>query len=285
MPAAIVLFVGIVAILSVLVYKVSHPEAVLEGVNPSHYRLPSLEVIVPSTGGYDIEGWWIPGLKTDPGIILAPGYGMNRVDSLSLAAALHKEGFNLLVYNQRGQGQLSKVASTLGLYEADDMSNALRYMQSRLENKDSVLGIWGVDVGARAALTVSAEFPQVHAIVADSAYDAIADFLDYRIVEDFGLDNSIVNFGCYQIFRLAHYRRAMSMNDKLPVQALYDRTVLFIKGENRPRLASLTTAIYGRIRPQKEMVPFPVSATHMMSEEDSKNYNRKVVGFFTLNLR
>jgi uncharacterized protein len=285
LPACAILLAGIVVILSILVYKISNPGATPEGVNPSHYLLPSQEVSIPSVGGFDIGGWWIPGLKNDPGIILAPGYGMNRVDALSLAVALHQEGFNLLVYCQRGSGIDSKGASTLGLYEADDMSAALRYMQSRPENNSNKLGIWGVDVGARAALKAAAEFPQVRAIAADSAFEAVADFLNYRLVEDFGLDNRLVQFGCYQIFRLARPGRALSIDDKLPLQALSSRTILFIKGENRKGLASFASAIYGQIQPQKEMISFKASRTHMMGQEDLKSYDRQVASFFHLNLQ
>jgi pimeloyl-ACP methyl ester carboxylesterase len=284
-PACAILFAGIVVILGILVYKVSNPGAVPESVNPSHYLLPSLEVSIPSAGGFDIGGWWIPGLKNAPGIILAPGYGMNRVDALTLAAVLHQEGFNLLVYSQRGSGIDVKRACTLGLYEADDMAAALRYMQSRPENNSSKMGIWGVDIGAHASLKAAAKFPQVKAIAVDSVFEVIADFLNYRIAEDFGLDNRLVQFGCYEIFRLAHPKRALSMNDKLPLKELSDRTILFIKGENRKGLASLTTAIYDQIQPQKEMISFKVSRIHMMGEEDRKSYDRQVANFFHLNLR
>lgn len=289
LPACIILLTGVIVILSILVYKISNPGTAPEGVNPEPYRLPFLEVSIPSAGGFEISGWWIPGLKNDPGIILATGYGMNRVDALSLAVALHNERFNLLIYCQRGSGIGSKSASTLGLYEADDMSAALRYMQSRPENNSNKLGIWGVDVGARAALQAAAsqsgaEFPQVRAIVADSPFETVADFLNYRIAEDFGWDNRFVQFCSCQIFRLAHPGRALSINDKLALQALSNRAILFIKGDNRKGLEPYTAALYDQIQPQKEMVSLKASRTHMMGEEDLKSYDRQVASFFHLNL-
>src|SRR5512135_1742723 len=102
LPAAAILLVGLFIIFSVFVYKISYPGPVPESVNPSHYLLPSLDLTIPSTSGDPIVAWWIPGLKGAPGIILAPGYGMCRSDALSLAVGLHNEGFNLLVYDQRG---------------------------------------------------------------------------------------------------------------------------------------------------------------------------------------
>jgi uncharacterized protein len=285
LPACAILLAGIVVIIGVLIYRISNPGDVPEGLNPSQYfySLPSLEVSIPSTRSPEIAGWWIPGLKDAPGIILAPGYGMNRVDALSLASALHQEGFNLLIYNQRGNGPSSKGASTLGLYEAKDMEDAIHFMQNRPESNPKSIGIWGVDVGANAAMKAAAQFPEVRAIVADSLYEDIADFLSYRIAEDFGLDNRLIQFGCYQIFRLIH-PKAFSMNDKLPLQALSDRTILFVKGENRKGLAPLTAAIYGQIRPQKEMISLKCSRIHMMSGEDLKNYDRQITNFFHLNL-
>jgi uncharacterized protein len=285
LPACTILLAGIAVILGILVYKISNPGEVPEGLNPSQYfySLPSLEVSILSAREPEIAGWWIPGLRDAPGVILAPGYGMNRVDALSLAAALHQDGFNLLVYGQRGSGASSKGASTLGLYEANDMADAIRFMQNRPECNHERLGIWGVDVGAYAALKAAAQFPQVRAIVADSLYESVADFLSYRIAEDFGLDNRLVQLGCYQIFRLVH-PKAFSMSDKLRLQALSDRTLLFIKGENRKGLAPFTTAVYDQIQPQKEMISLKCSRIHLMSGDDLKNYDRQVASFFHLNL-
>lgn len=285
LPAVAILFVGAAAIFSVLIYKISYPEAVPEAVNPSHYLLPFLEVRMRSKGNEGIPAWWIPGLKNAPGIILAPGYGMNRSDSLSLAVMLHQNGFNLLVYSQRGSYVSLKRASTLGLYEADDMLNAVRLLQNRQESDRTRLGIWGVDEAARAALKAAATFPEIRAIAADSAFDSVADFLDYRISEDFGLDNRIVQFGCYQIFRLVHLFSGFSMNEKLPLKDLSDRAVLFIKGDNRAELGSLTTAIYDEIQPQKEMISITAARIHLMSGEDLRSYDRQVANFFHLNLQ
>ena len=282
LPAAIILIAGALAILGVLVYKLSYPGAVQETANPSHYLLPSLEVTVPA-GKKDLPGWWIPGLKSAPGIILAPGYGMSRSDALSLAAALHEAGFNLLVYTPRGSTE--KSASTLGLRETADMLEAIKLVQGRPESNRERLGIWGVDVGANAALRAAAECKEVRAIIADSAFESVADFLGYKIAEDFGVDSRILQLGTYQIFRLAHIAGGAFKGGALDPQALSDRTILFIKGENRQGLGNLATAIYDKIQPQKEMISFKTARVRVMSGEDLRSYDRHVTNFFHLNLR
>jgi hypothetical protein len=285
LPALAILLLGAIAILGILVYKISYPDAVAEAVSPAHYSIPTLEFRISTLDGKELPTWWIPGRKGAPGIILAPGYGMNRADGLSLAAVLHENGFNLLVYGQRGTGEGPRDASTLGLYETGDMLQALKFVQARPESDRTRLGIWGVDVGAYSALRAAADCREVRAIVADGAYEFMADFLGYRISEDFGLDNRFVNLGSFQIFRLAHIRGKSYLSEVLPLQAISDRTILFIKGENRRGLADLTTAIYDKLQPQKEMISFKSARTHLMSGEDLRSYDRQVASFFHLNLR
>ena len=284
-PAVAILVVGLFIISAVFVYKISRPDAVLESVNPSHYLLPSLDLAAPSANGDMIFGWWIPGLKGAPGIVLAPGYGMNRSDALSLAVGLHNNGFNLFIFDQRGSMDSPRGASTLGLYETEDMLTAVRLLRDRPEVNRERIGIWGVDIGALAALKAAAEFTEIRAIAADSAFQSPNDFLSYRIEEEFGLNNRLLQFGCYQVFRLFHLRGSLSTGEELPLQALSDRNILFIKGENRRRLGSLTTDIYDALQPQKELISFKAARFHSMSGEDLKNYDRQVVNFFHLNLR
>jgi pimeloyl-ACP methyl ester carboxylesterase len=284
-PAAVILVAGLIVLFSVLVYKISNPGALPESVNPSHYLLPSLDVSVPSAKGEMIPAWWIPGLKGAPGIVLAPGYGMNRGDALSLAVALRNRGFNLLIYSQRGNGSLEGGSSSLGIYENGDMLSAVRFIRDRDEINRESIGIWGVDIGARAALMAVRDFPEIRAIAADSAYQFPSDFLSYRIQEDFGLESRFLQFGCNQVFRLWHFSKAREGDSAFPLQALSDRNILFITGENRKKLAPLSAAVYDAIKPQKELVSFKTARVHSMSGEDLINYDRQVSNFFYLNLR
>jgi hypothetical protein len=285
LPAIAILLLGFAAIFSFLTYKISHPEPLQEPIDPSYYVLPSLDVAISASDGSEIPAWWIPGLKGASGIILAPGYGMSRSDALSLAAELHENGFNILVYAQRGSNIIPKRSSTLGLYETEDMLNAVRFMQSRPESNPSRLGIWGVDIGAFAALKAAANFAEIRAMALDNAYGSVSEFLDDNISEDFGLENRFVHYGCYQIFRLTHLFSGFPIDEPLSLQVLRDRAILFIKGENRKALGFKTAAIYNRIRPQKEMISLRKSRIHMMDGEDLKNYDRQVASFFELNLQ
>lgn len=285
LPGALILVSGILGIFGVLVYRITHPGAVPEAANPSHYLLPSLDVTWSANDRSEIAGWWIPGLKGAPGVVLAPGFGMSKSDALSLALPLHEEGFNLLVYDSRGSGAAPRGASSLGLREMDEMLAALRFIKGRSEVDAQNLGIWGVDVGARAALEAAASVPEVRAVAADGAYDTVLDFVDVRLQEDLGFENRILELGCRQMFKLVQLGSATLLSRQLPTGPLANRSILFIQGENRKNLGKLTEALYDRIQPQKEMVTLKTARIHLMSGEELKNYDRQVATFFHLNLQ
>jgi hypothetical protein len=285
LPAATILLIAIAGLFGFLVYKISYPGAVTEAVNPSHYILPYLAVEIPCGKDPALPAWWIPGLKVAPGIILAPGYGMSRSDALSLAVALNQRGFNLLIFAQRGSGAVPRGASSLGLRETEDMANAIRFLKKRPESDPERIGIWGVDVGAFAALKEAAAFPEVRAIAVDSPFETVQSYLGYRMADDFGLENGLVLYGCRQFFRLAHLFSRTSLNEALPFNALSGKSILFIKGEDRPKLADLTTAVYKRIQPEKEMISFKTARTHAMSGDILKAYDMQVADFFHINLK
>ncbi len=284
-PALAILVAGTILILGFFIYKISYPGAVPESVNPSHYLMPSLDVQLSSTKGKIIPAWWIPGLKGAPGIILAPGYGMNRSDALSLAVALRESGFNLLIFDQRGSGAAPRGISSLGLFETEDMLGAVEFLKGRPESNPERIGIWGVDVAAMAALKAAAAVPEIRAIAADSVYPSPSDFLNYRIREEFGTENRLVQFGCYQLFRLLHLRGSFSQIARIPLESLTDRSLLFIKGENRQTLGNLTAQMYEAIAPRKELISFKTARVHLMGGEDMRDYDRQVANFFQLNLK
>jgi pimeloyl-ACP methyl ester carboxylesterase len=282
-PGGAILVLGIMGLFGFFVYKVSNPGGITEAVNPSHYLLSFMSVEIPAGSGSDIPAWWIPGLKSAPGIVLATGYGMGRSDAVSLAFALNQHGFNLLVFAQRGSGSTPRGASTLGLLEVEDMTCAIQYLKKREESDPERIGIWGVDVAAFAALQAAAAFPEVRTVVADSPYETVQSYLDYRITEDFNLDNSFLLFGCRQVFRLAHFQA--SRNEALLPEKLSGKAILFIKGEDHPRLADLTTAVYKKIKPQKEMISYTTARSHAMSGDIVKTYDTQAADFFHINLK
>jgi pimeloyl-ACP methyl ester carboxylesterase len=283
LPPVLIITGGLVSFIVFLYYRSTHAGIVPEPINPSNYVLPSQDVVVVSADGSQISAWWITGENNKPSIVLAPGFGMSRADVLSLAAVLNGQGYHLLIYNQRGASNSSRKSSTFGLSESDDMLGALRFVKSQPNVSKEKMGIWAVDVGARAALKAAASVATVRTIVADCAFQSVMDFMDYRLSEDLGVDNGFLKFGCHLIFKLTHI--TMKVEEKLPLNTLSDRSILFIKGENRQGLEQFTDSLYKEIQPNKEMLFLKASRVRSMSGEEIRNYDKRVADFFSLNLQ
>src|SRR5512141_1988955 len=160
LPALLLLGGGVLLGFGIVVYRLTHPGAVPELVNPATYMLTSTEASWLVAAGPQLSGWWIPGTKGAPAIILVPGSSMDRSDALSLAASLHQKGFGVLTFDLRGGGAAPKRANSFGLKETADVLSALDYAKSRPGVDAGRLGLWGVDIGARAALDAAALRPE-----------------------------------------------------------------------------------------------------------------------------
>ena len=285
LPVALFLVLIILAIPGFMFFKIVRPPLHGEPTDPSFYMLQSSDIAVTSKDGDIINGWWIPVIKESAGILLAPGYGMNRSDALSLAAVLHKRGFNVFLYAQRGSSASRERSSTLGLKEKEDMILLLRFLQSMTESNPDRIGIWGVDVNAYASLWAAASIPEVRAIAADNPYSFLYDFINVRIQEEFGMENRLLQFGCRQIFRVWYMTSGALKNEQIPVEQLSDRSFLFITGKNRPVLSQSTMELYDKLSARKEMVPLEKSRGRLLGGDDLSSYDMKVADFFEQNLK
>ncbi len=285
LPAALILCACILAVPVVFFYKVSHLEPTAEPLNPSYYLLESSDVRVTSGDGNEINGWWIAGNQGAAGIVLSPGYGMNRSDVLSLATALHAKGFNILIFGQSCSSASTRKTSTFGLKESGDMLTAIQFVLKKPECDGTRIGIWGVDVGAYSALCAPEAVPGVRAIAADGPFDSPYDFMNLLIEEDYGLNYPMLQFGCRQILRLVSIGTGPPGSERIPGESLSDCALLFITGENRKKLGRLTAALYDRLSSKKEIISFETSRIHMMKGKEFQDYDRQVTDFFVQNLR
>lgn len=285
LPVAVLVVAALLAIPAFVYYRIAYPQKPQEPTDPSFYMLESSDMEVPSEEGASISGWWIPAENGSAGILLAPGYGMTRSDALSLAAELHKREFHVFIYAQRGSTASREKSSTFGLEEAKDMRVALQFLRNGTKSEPMPVGIWGVDVGAYASLWTAASVPEVRAIVADSAYASIYDFMNTRIKEEFNTDNRWLQFGCRQIFRVLHIASGSFKNSQIPVEQLSNCSILFITGKNRSAFVPLATDLYNRLPSNKEMLALPESRVRLMEGSELQNYDTRVADFFERNLK
>ena len=231
-----------------------------------------------AAGGAKQDGWFFPGLRGAPTIIVSHGYLSQRSDVLTLAAALQQHEFNAYVFDYLGHGS-NAGTTTLGYKEAEELEAAVQALGKRDDVDPDHFGLWGVDLGAYTSLDVASTDHRIAAIVVDSVYDSPRDFLQME-VKNSGLGvlpfvKSFCDFG----FATLNYQYKAQVPLSLRLGATRGVPKLFIQSEDKPALAKETASIFAQAPDPKQLSVESVSY-RMMSDDDRRNYENQIANFF-----
>ena len=275
-------FVSAVSISGFLLYQVLRP--------PRSAAPFDLSVMMghPTTfpfrlvSGASREGWFFPGLRGGPVIVVCHGYLSQRADVLTLVTALQDHEFNVFLFDFTGHGT-SKGAPTLGYRETAELRSAVEALATRDDVDKQHFGIWGVDMGGYAALEVAASDPRIGAVAVDDVYDDPREMLQIEIAKS-GLTalpgiRGLADFG----FRMIEYR----FRNEPPLSSHLNQTAaipkFFIESADRRALADETASLFAKA-PDPKMLLRERLSYRDMSDEDRKSYESQIVNFFLQNM-
>jgi len=152
---------------------------------PEDFGLERYETVeFPSRDGHTmLRGWYISAAENGfPSrhyvLIMAHGYSQNRLEphlpALSLAARLIADGYDVLMFDFRNAGLSDGKQTTVGFREQEDLLGAIAYMASRTSAE---IGLIGFSMGAATSLLAAARDSRVKAVVADSPFYALREYL------------------------------------------------------------------------------------------------------------
>ncbi len=269
------------AFFAFLIVRIRYPEPIPEDTDPSHYLLTSVTSRWLSSSGSETEGWYVAGNDGAPGILLVPGYEMSRSDVLSLAAALYEKGFHTLVYGPPGtEASRWRGARDLGGRAIEGVFSALDFLAARKGVDKKRHGIWGADIGARAALAAAVRRPEVTTLVLDSPFDRASEFIHLQILDELDYSHPFIETGCRWLLALMEWSAPSSFDAAIPLEAMQDRNILVIEGDNRPEMLPLTEALYERLQGNKQKLHLASSRVRLMRAEMLGPYDKQVTDFF-----
>lgn len=153
---------------------------------PASLGLTYRDVTFPSREDHlRLSGWFIPGVLPDGRlsatrtIIMVHGYHTNRADPaaglLDLSAQFARNGFAVLSFDLRGDGQSAAAPLSLGEFEQRDVLGAVDFLRSGPLpypelGRPQQIGGFGESMGAASLLLAAAREPSIQAIVSDTAY-------------------------------------------------------------------------------------------------------------------
>jgi len=169
------------------------PEKVAESITAkSKTRLPLTstpkgdgfsyqDVSFPTSDGVTLSGWWMPAQshKLLGTVILSHGVFKNRGQVLSRAEFLVKAGYQVLLFDHRGEGQSGESPVSGGVLEAGDYLAAVNYLKASRHLARPVAFL-GFSLGAISAIRAAPQCPDVDAVIADSPLPNVKAYVSRR---------------------------------------------------------------------------------------------------------
>lgn len=171
------------------------PEKVAQGIvskaqvrqplteTPADYGIKAYQdVIFPTSDGVTLSGWWLPVKGKPTGtVLLTHGVFRNRQQVLGRAVFLSKMGYQVLLFDQRGNGQSGPSPVSGGVLEANDFLAAEGFLKGRNQLAKPVI-FFGFSMGAMSALRAGVKAPEIDAIIADSPLANLKSYVSRRTI-------------------------------------------------------------------------------------------------------
>lgn len=280
------LFFGVLATAAIagfLVYRIVKPQRSSTEINMASFpgRPEDVEFQVPGLGRR--EGWFFPGLRGAPSVVLCHGYGSSRGELLTLVSALQDHQYNVFVFDFAAHGANAGI-TTFGYREADELRKAVDVLAARNDVDPARVGLWGYNLGAYATLREAEGDKRVRALILDSVYDDPEQMVKVG-VERNGLGGFPFVVRSAQLgFKYLNYsyRTDPPLSSKL--LALNGVATLFIQALDDPELAAITRQMFLKAPEPREEAVIPHGNFVSMNEGDKRDYENRVVSFFLLYL-
>ncbi|MFS0916779.1 alpha/beta hydrolase [Brevibacillus sp. 179-C 1.1 NHS] len=252
----LILLIAAVAVAFHVTWRLTHPVRKPINMDPRDFGIEQVEAVVfPSREEtISLAGWYLSADKNGRvsngrTLVFAHGYSQNRLEphlpALSLAARLVHAGFDVLMFDFRNAGESSDALTTIGLREQQDLLGAIDFAAAK--KPEHTLGLIGFSMGAATSLMVGGMDERITAIVADSPFYSLREYLIENLPQWTGLPRIPFN---WLILTLCPILLGANPRDVNPYQAVQQarKPILFIHGDcdttipmvNSQRLFELT---------------------------------------------
>jgi fermentation-respiration switch protein FrsA (DUF1100 family) len=202
---------------------------------PATFGAEFKDVEFHTSDGVTISGWLLPSKDKKITIIYSHGLFRSRRELLRRAVDLWKLGYGALLYDSRNHGESGHARVSLGYFERLDAEAGVKFLREEVRTDDRI-ALFGISMGAAAALLAAAETPEVAAVISDSSFLSFKDTTDHHVKLLF----RVSSFPLAGELRFFIERRAGFDGEKLDalaaVKQIGGRPVLFIAGAQDKRM-------------------------------------------------
>jgi pimeloyl-ACP methyl ester carboxylesterase len=271
------------AISTVLVYWIVKPQRTSSEISMESFPGRPDEVDFAVSGARQRKGWFFPGLRGAPTVILCHGYQSSRGELLTLVSALQDHQYNVFVFDFTAHGANAGV-TTFGYRESDEVRAAIDTLAKRNDVDPMRFGLWGYNLGAYAALREAEKDPRVRAVALDSVYDYPKQMVKIGVekagVAGFPLMVKSAQTG----FEWLNYGYKGDPPLSARLKGLNGVPVLFIQAADDPELASISRDMFLKASEPREQQIIAHGNFVNLPEDEKRTYESRIVTFFLTRL-
>jgi pimeloyl-ACP methyl ester carboxylesterase len=272
-----------VAISGVLMYWIVKPQRTSSEINMESFPGRPDEVDFSVAGLGERKGWFFPGLRGAPTIVLCHGYQSSRGELLTLVSALQDHQYNVFVFDFAAHGGNAGV-TTFGYKESDEVRAAIDTLGKRTDVDPNRFGVWGYNLGAYAALREAEKDPRVQALVLDSVYDSPKQMVKIG-VEKTGVGGFPLMIKSAQTgFEWLNYAYKNDPPLSARLKALSNVPILFIQAADDPELSGITRTMFLKASEPREQAIVAHGNFVNLPDDEKRTYENRVVSFFLVRL-
>ena len=304
LPILIILSVVLLIALTSIVYGITRPPRRSYLVTPQDFSQISgtaraLKVTEENWRNRDgtlARGWLLRGTEGAPAVIFLHRYGGDRSLLFNLGMKVNEATNSTILWpDLRGHGLNPPVKWTFfGSREGDDALAALDFLRSlKGENRSQLIGervgIYGVELGAYAAMIAASNDPKLQVLVLDSVPRNPDELVSAAVADDVGVNTTVIFFPARIATRLYFLGQYHNQSSCDLATALGTRQVLLLAGADdgylRDSTKSLAPCFPNRANLEiKTDLPLTGFTLPSATGEQGERYDRPVIDFFVKNL-
>jgi uncharacterized protein len=254
----------------------------------SPYFMPDYEAVrIPSRqAGLNLAGWYVPGKAGSPVVIVTHGVNGCKCDpnTLTVAGMLHRNGFNVLLFDMRNHGQSDSDGgrTAIGNKEFQDVLGAWDWLIAEKHFAPKEIGLYGESLGAGTTLIAFGEEPRVAAAWVDSPYSDLTEIIDEELIRNHY--PTIFTEGTIFMAKVVSGDNLLAHSPQEAIQNDAGRPIFIVHGTGDQRINVHHTRQLAALASQdgaNVTVWMPEGIRHVAAEFDlSQEYESRLIAFF-----